>query len=458
MTGYARLGAKLRRIIAAGGAAAALLLGVQSASALPLYARQTGQQCAACHNGFPELTPYGRLFKLNGYTFGGGQSDLPPLSIMLIGSYTHTEAGQAGGPAPHYGPNNNFAIPQSGSIFYGGVISSDLGIGAFGQATYDHVNRRFAWDNTDIRWAKSTTLGGETVFGASLNNNPSVTDLWNTTPAWRYAPWVASSLAPAPPAPTMIESGFTQQVAGLNTYAMWNRLVYAEIGAYHTLTKAADSALGVGMPNNTNSIKGLAPYWRLAFQPQWGRSSFEIGTFGMAAMINPGRVTGFGTDHKTDIGFDAQYQFLTDLHSASLQASWITENQNLTASQTIGNSTNSNNHLRSLNIKTTYYYDQTYGATMGYFRIDGSGDPVLYGPGTGLNSANNSPNTTGWIAELDYIPFNHGGPNAWPWLNMKIGLQYIVYTKFNGAANNYDGNGRNASDNNTLFLFDWIAF
>jgi len=455
--GCVRVGAGLRHIIAVTGAAAALFLGIQSASALPLYARQTGQQCAACHNGFPELTPYGRLFKLNGYTFGGGQSDLPPLSVMLIPSYTHTEVGQnspaePSGAAKHYGPNNNFAIPQSGSLFYGGVISSDLGIGAFGQVTYNHLSRSFAWDNTDIRWAKSTQLGGETVFGLSLNNNPSLTDLWNSTPAWRYTPWVASGLAPAPPMPTMIESGFTQQVVGLNAYTMWNRLVYAEIGAYSTLTKGTDSALGVN-PTPTSSIKGLAPYWRLAFQPQWGRSSFEIGTFGMAAMINPGRVTGFGTDHKTDIGFDTQYQFLTDQHSISAQASWITENQNLTSSQAQGLTTNSNNHLRSLNFKTTYYYDQTYGATLGYFRIDGSGDALVY-----ASNRTFSPNTTGWIAELDYIPFNHGGPDIWPWLNMKIGLQYIAYVKYNGAYSNYDSSGRKASDNNTLFLFDWITF
>src|SRR5216684_3279215 len=47
--------------------AIALTLGAPSAQALPSYARQTGQECAACHNGFPELTPYGRLFKLNAY-------------------------------------------------------------------------------------------------------------------------------------------------------------------------------------------------------------------------------------------------------------------------------------------------------------------------------------------------------------------------------------------------------
>ena len=43
-----------------------------SASALPLYARQTGQPCATCHTAFLELTPVGRSFKLGGYTLDGG--------------------------------------------------------------------------------------------------------------------------------------------------------------------------------------------------------------------------------------------------------------------------------------------------------------------------------------------------------------------------------------------------
>ena len=94
-------------ILAAGlvlGVAAMCIVGPRRAQALPSYARQTGQQCAACHNGFPELTPYGRQFKLNGYTFGGGDpSAIPPISAMTVPSFTHTEAGQPGGAAPHFG-------------------------------------------------------------------------------------------------------------------------------------------------------------------------------------------------------------------------------------------------------------------------------------------------------------------------------------------------------------------
>jgi len=48
------IGARRRQtFVLAGAAIAALFLAAQPASALPSYARQTGQQCAACHNGFP---------------------------------------------------------------------------------------------------------------------------------------------------------------------------------------------------------------------------------------------------------------------------------------------------------------------------------------------------------------------------------------------------------------------
>jgi hypothetical protein len=425
-------------------------LGNRDAKALPSFARQTGQQCAACHNGYPELTPYGRLFKLNGYTFTGGQTDLPPLAVMVIPSFTHTQAGQAGGAAPGFGPNNNLSL-DTVSLFYGGRIAPNFG--AFVQTTYGGVSKRFSWDNTDIRYADTATLfGDELVFGVSLNNNPTVTDVWNSTPAWGY-PYQSSGLAPTPAAGTLIEGGLAAEVIGTNVYGFWNRLIYAEAGVYKTLSTRTQTTLGVD-PTGSSSIKGVAPYWRLAAEPKWGRSSLEVGLFGMAATLNPGRVTGFGTDHAVDFGIDSQYQFLADVHSISLQGSWITENQTLTASEALGNAANSHNHLRSLHAKATYYYDQTYGATLGYFRVDGSGDAIIYGNG----SANSSPNSAGLTTELDYIPFNHGGPAFWPWLNMKLGLQYIAYQKFDGGSANYDGAGHKASDNNTLYLFAWVAF
>lgn len=40
-------------------------------------------------------------------------------------------------------------------------------------------------------------------------------------------------------------------------------------------------------------------------------------------------------------------------------------------------------------------------------------------------------------------------------ISVKISLQYTIYNKFNGASSNYDGFGRDASDNNTLYALVW---
>src|SRR3984893_8905966 len=105
--------------------AAACIMGARPVQALPSYARQTGQQCAACHNGFPELTPYGRQFKLNGYTWTAATSHRPPIAAIAIPTFTNTRKGVDGGLAPGFGYNNDFAF--TGSLFYGGKIFDGLG-------------------------------------------------------------------------------------------------------------------------------------------------------------------------------------------------------------------------------------------------------------------------------------------------------------------------------------------
>lgn len=420
-----------------------------AAQALPSYARQTGQECAACHNGFPELTPYGRLFKLNGYTFTGGTLEVPALAVMAVPNVTRTAKDQPGGAAPGFGPNDNLAF--TGSLFYGGKIIDHLG--AFAQLTFDQVPNQFHWDNLDLRYANTgAAFGRELLYGVSLNNNPTVNDVWNSTPAWGY-PFIASQLAPGPAAGTLIEGGLAQQVLGFHPYLYWNRLFYAEAGGYRTLGPWSLKALGIP-PVGTSAIDGVAPSWRLAVEPSWGNNTWEIGAFGMTASLVPQRMTGAGTDRLTDIGFDTQYQWLGARDSFSVQARFINENQNLGASEALGLSANGHNHLRSYNIKGTYFYNQTVGFTAGYLKLQGTGDPLLFGE----VSAVNKPNTTGYIFELDYLPFNHGGPSFWPWLNVKFGLQFVHYNKFNGSGTNFDGAGRNASDNDTLFAFAWLAF
>ena len=183
------------------------------AEALPSFARQTGQPCGACHTDFAGLTPYGRRFKIGGYTYGGGpyrttlfpssddfgKSDekkwVPPISMMAIVGFTHTQAPILPSPSAPYNANDNVVLSPV-SFFWGGAITDH--IGAFQQVTYNappaggfgsdpFAAHTWTWDNTDYRYADSTKFGNLAVtYGITANNGPTVQDPWNTTPAWAF--------------------------------------------------------------------------------------------------------------------------------------------------------------------------------------------------------------------------------------------------------------------------------
>lgn len=428
------------------------------ADALPSFARQTGQPCAACHTAFPELTPFGRRFKLGGYTLGGGDAKSPHVAAMILPTFTHTTAKQDAPPADHTRTNDN-TILQQASVFYGGQIYGNLG--AFVQGTFDFASNRFFLDNTDIRYADTTKLGGmDVLYGLTINNTPTVQDVWNTTTAWGF-PEVGATLAPqfAPPG-TMIEGGFAGQVIGTGVYTFWNDMLYAEITGYHGLSVAALSSLGEPDPGLTNGLPNIAPYWRLAIEPTFGPHSIEIGTFGMMANVYPGRDSSMGTDRITDYGFDSQYQYNGDMNSFTVKVTDIIEQQHLGATFALGNSSNINDRLNSFKISGSWVYDHTYSLSAGMFDVAGTADATLYGGGAaaGTAMALGKPNGRGLLFDAAYLPFSHGGPKLWPWANARIGVSYTHYLKLYGGNKNFDGMGHNATGNDTLFLYSWIAF
>lgn len=275
--------------------AAGILIKPPGASAVPSFARQTGQPCATCHTAFPELTPFGRRFKLGGYTMGGGLTfeQAPPIAAMVIPTFTHTARNQDAPPVPGTSTNNNTVLQQT-SVFYGGQIYGNLG--AFIQVTHDRATEHTFLDNADIRYADTTKLFDlDLLYGVSVNNNPTVQDVWNTTPAWGF-PYIASTLAPqfAPPG-TMIEGSLAGKVVGTGVYTFWNDMLYLDVSAYQNLSRQTLRVLGEPGIGDV-SIGGAAPYWRAALEYNIGEHSFEVGTFGMYASELPGRLPGFGFD------------------------------------------------------------------------------------------------------------------------------------------------------------------
>ncbi len=331
------------------------------ALAVPSFARQTGFECVACHFSWPELTSVGRQFKLGGFTLmsdaKGERPWLPtsadgpppklPLAAMVQGSITHTQGTAGADPAEF--PRNDAGVLQELSLFYAGRIAD--GFGGFVQWTYDGIAHHSAVDNVDLRYAGHFANGGIDVsYGVTVNNNPTVSDIYNTTPAWSF-PYASSSVAVTPNATTLIDGGLEQQVAGAGVYSLWNQTVYAEAAAYRT-ADGAFSIFRAGTDKTTDAVlDGTAPYWRLALQHVWdeGTHSAMIGTYGLVARKFPDSLDPTGpSDRYRDIGIDAQYQYVTDLHRFSAQLNWIHENQGLDATFAAGGASNPTDTLRTV--------------------------------------------------------------------------------------------------------------
>jgi hypothetical protein len=465
------------------GAALALMLFVgcvgQSA-AVPSFARQTGQECPACHVSWPELTPYGRYFKLTGYTIGktfvsSEGYNYMPMAVMAQGSVTHISNNTI--TDPDTGDTSSAIQRQNSMVWSGGSLFlatkvNDY-VGGFIQWTYDNLATKAdgtlgghsSIDNTDIRAVYKYSPAPdaaipEWIFGATLNNNPTMQDPWNSTPAWGY-PYTGSPLAITPAAATIIDGGLAQQVAGLGAYAYWKKTLYMEFSAYRT-ANVAGNVLRAGLPykepGGVLAITNFNPYWRLAYTYDWGVNSLMIGTYGMNVNVYPDNLdTSTPTDRYRDAAVDAQYQYITDQHTFTAQTTYIWERTSYNASYPQTQATgsgygagptpdNPSDNMRTFKLKGSYYYDRMYGGTLAYFQTTGSADAGLYGTDSNGNAL--SPNSNGFIAELDYLPIQ----------NIRLLLQYTGYGKFNGLRNNYDGTGRSAKDNNTLFFDIWLAF
>jgi len=421
-----------------------------TARAIPSFSRQTNLGCNVCHTAFPMLTSFGRLFKLNGYTLtglqtiGAGRDEnpslkinlIPPVSTMLQTSFTQLAKAQPGT------QNGNAAFPQELSVFFGEAISPRLG--TFIQITYDGAEGTLAIDNVDLRYANHATLASkDMIYGVTLNNSPTVQDVWNTTPVWGF-PFGSSGTAPSPAAAPLIAEGLAQNVAGLGAYALWNSNVYAEATLYRS------SQQGSAQPPDASSsltTKGVTPYWRFVYQRQWGKQYVSLGAYGLSTKLYPAGVTG-PTDRFSDVAGDLQFERPMGEGTFVVHATYIHERQTLDATFGGGESANPANTLNTLRADASLLTTSRVGGSLGFFTMSGDADSLLYAPNPVTGSATGKPNSSGVIAELQFMP----------WINTRFSLQYVAYQKFNGGTSNYDGAGRKASDNNTLYLLTWLMF
>ena len=464
-----------------------LVLSPQQAQALPVFARQTGQNCVACHAGgqFPELTPYGRLFKMTGYTIG---ERTLPLSFMAVVSSSRVRDTSKSDNPPADFEKNGAVMFSSASLFIAGKVTENIGL--FSQITYDNYSAtgvapdgvsaagfhgHTQADNIDIRYAdRFIDSNRDLIFGVSVNNNPSVTDPWNTAPAWmQYVPTSGRSSYQFVNGPYPGNSTGSN-VGGVSAYAYLNKLLYAELGGYQTANHAFSfMASGITRDGRTK-LQGTNPYWRLALTREWGPHNIMLGTTGMNTNIADA-TDPTANDHVKNQGFDAQYQYLLDPHTVTGQLAYMTSKSQYPDSVAnqpaafspdatgVGNlmpPTNGSDTTHTLRGKLTYVYQAKYGGSLGYFNLTGSTNTANQSSGFDPATANSiignrvsgnlsgNPAMRGFTYEAFWTPLQY----------VRVGAQYTTYSKFNGAVSNYDGFGRDAKDDNTLFFYIWGAY
>jgi hypothetical protein len=311
-------------------------------------------------------------------------------------------------------------------------------------------------DNSDLRFADHGALDAiglpDFIHGATLNNNPTAQDVWNSTPAWGY-PYISTNAGVPPVAQVLLDEQLSQEAAGLSLYLFLMDHLYLEGGAYRSAQTSFTNATteGPGPLDSTAPafrISGLAaPYWRAAWEQDWGNSSLEFGTYGIWAPTRPMGVGENGPrNYFTDVAIDGQYQYIGENNIVSLATTWIHE---LRKFNNVSMAANKFDTLNTVRFTASSFFRCMIGGSAQLFSTSGTSDTVMYSSGTAvLGSASGNPATRGVTIELDFRP----------WLNTKLGVQYTAYAKFNGASSNYDGFARSASNNNMVYLFIWTAF
>jgi hypothetical protein len=453
----------------------ALMLVAQPARAVPPFARQTGLACEACHTMPPELTPFGRRFKLNGYTLTTRPAlvndsddykrntlwltDLPGIAVLAQMNYSHYDRAppDTANPYPAHAQSDTFQFPDQFSLVYAGAVTSK--VGAWLQLTYNGQGGTVGIDNIDIRYSDHT-LDNKWVWGVTANNYTTFQDVYNGIGSYQLPNFNTVSLstggvAGAGTTGPILNALGPGVVAGLGAYVFWNDSLYFELSEYHSAVagNASPTVDSASLAGNGGAVDKFAPYARIAYERDWGYHSAEIGasalyvnwipsagyisaqqqlaanaanaaaaaaggngvTYTPTQTYNPGV-----TNRYTDLSADWQYQY-NGQHNIFGFMGHVTHERQQNSPQLVAAS------FPAGATATTIYSNPTDTLTQvlvtgEYFYNRRYGGLVSFTRTTGTYDplaygGNGSPANQYETFEVDYVP----------WLNFRLILQYDVY-------------------------------
>jgi hypothetical protein len=287
------------------------------------------------------------------------------------------------------------------------------------------------------------------VFGVNVNDDPATSDPWNRLPVW------SADLAPAPAAAPLLNGVLAPTSLGASASAWIADSLYLQAGGY-----ASPKANPMGWPRadlvGPGQIKGLAPYGRIAYQRDLAGGLAHLGAFALAARIRPWADSTTGlVDHYTDTGLDGSYQrMLPNGDVVSFDARWLRESQRLDATCALvgGDATCPRNSLEDVRADVSYAWRNRISGMLQVFESSGGANPFVY-------AANRTfkPDNAGIMLRLEAMPFA-GAPGPARRFDLRTGVQYVHYTRFNDAGANFESLGPLTSDKDALRVFVWFAF
>ncbi len=451
-------------VVTIGLGVALSMLGVTKAHAIPSFARQTGFSCDVCHTVFPHLTPFGKDFKLHGYTMdtsktvhaddsdktmpGLSINKIPMLSVRIVSRWNNQAGGQQQVPGgavtagqgfmSHpggYGNADVLNLVGDSSIYIAGKIAPHLG--TFLELTgIDDEGGTLGLGIFDLALVgNDTTLGSKRlVYGVRAVDAADMGDPSNTFGMWG----ITSTLMAMSTHNTLFDPN-QAVVEGGELYGMWGDFetggLYGSLGVYNPSQNQTGNGFVQGNIATNGSFEGSTGEngaVRLAYYiPSFSNVHTEVGAytyFGPESMLAPTASTvGIYKDNFLSYGVDVQAQWITDNNLAELFAVYENENDSkfygTDAYSGTSYATNGTSVSRTgLGIIADYYFRRTYGAYVKYFYRDSAKvqDVNMSGVSFGLS----------WYA----------------FENANLRLEETMFSKYNAGAIQYGNNSLSPSD------------
>lgn len=264
-----------------------------------------------------------------------------------------------------------------------------------------------------------------------------------------FAPAIQNLWSSGPPAPhyrSLTSAGSFSESPGSLSFdigrydAMWNDIWFGETAAYGGLARDLERVSSMRALGGADG--SAVPYGRLTLARQFfdGQDRVALGGYGLHVNVQPTAISGFGDDGYTDVAADATWRWtahperpVSDAFTAHVLV--LHEGESLMASNAVFGASR-NDELTVLRADIAYSWGGPLSPSIQYFQITGTSDPVR------LGTLDGSPDSKGWIAEMNYVP---RPDSALARLHVRVGLQFIAYSQFDGAT---DG----ASSNNAVLL------